>query len=122
MNCIVLCTVGEERGLRLETGDSDWGSSHSELQMALRKPIKPAYTLSASRSHALPPSRSHTRSHARPQSYTHNISSLGGVHCTIDPPSMWLECSAHTHTRVCVHILVNIDFWFEISSVWLIAR
>lgn len=101
MNCIVLCTVGEERGLRLETGDSDWGSSHSELQMALRKPIKPAYTLSASRSHALPPSRSHTRSHARPQSYTHTIypAWVEFTALSIRPPCG--SNAAHIRTHVC---------------------
>lgn len=55
MNYIVLHSVREEKGLRLESCDSDLGSSQSELQMALRKPIKPAQTLPKSRLHTISP-------------------------------------------------------------------
>ncbi len=110
MNCIVLCNVGEERGLRLETWDSDWGLSHSELQMALRKPIKPAYTLSTSRSHT--PCLGVLHTHA--PSCTYMVFSVGWSSLHYWSPSMWLECSRHTqpYTHVQAHTYTH---W---SLVW----
>lgn len=52
LHCGVFCWGGGMR-LKLETQDSDWESAHSELQMTLRKPIKPAFSLSSSCSNSL---------------------------------------------------------------------